>query len=575
MQLIRRFRLPAIFCAVAVLACAIISRPHAAMGICDDGPYISVAHTLASTGRLVYNGWPAAMLGWQLYVGAAFIKLFGFSYTTVRMSTVLVAMVLAFVLQRTLVHAEITERNATLGTLAFVLSPLYLMLSATFMSDTFGLFAVVICLYGCVRALRSSGDNFAIAWLCFAVTTNVICGTARQIAWLGTLVMVPSALWLFRARRRVLLAGCAVASIGALLIFGCMQWFARQPYIQPERLIPKTFPVLHVLGQLSSLLLDAPFLLVPIVALFIPEIRRSGPRIVAALSLLFFAYWFLASYPSHIRGAFPLEPIIGWQAGWVGVHGIFEGISLLGKPPLFLSRSIQVPATILSFAGLAGITVSIRMRPRAERTPPYATRLRRQHLGVLLIPFAIAYIALLVPRATDWLFDRYLLPLLAIALLALLRHYQDNVSPKVPLYSLLLIAIMGVIGVAMTHNTFSLYRARVALAAELRANGVPDTSVDNGWEYDLNVELRYAPTVNFPTIVVPPHAYKHVTPPPPGICQMYYYDYTPHIHAIYGVSFQPDVCYGPAPFAPVHYSRWLAASPGTLYVVRYTPPLNR
>ena len=40
----------------------------------------------------------------------------------------------------------------------------------------------------------------------------------------------------------------------------------------------------------------------------------------------------------------------------------------------------------------------------------------------------------------------------------------------------------------------------------------------------------------------------------------------------YGVSFDPNACYGPAPFAPATYSRWLASKPGTLYVVKYTVP---
>jgi dolichyl-phosphate-mannose--protein O-mannosyl transferase len=161
------------------------------MGICDDGPYILIAQKLAATGHIFYNGNTTPFLGWQLYLGAAFIKLFGFSFTAVRMSTLLVAMVLAFVLQRTLVRANINERNATIGTLALVLSPLYLMLSVTFMSDIFGLFAVVLCLYGCLGALQSSTDRSTIAWLCFAVIINAVCGSSRQIAWLGILVCFP------------------------------------------------------------------------------------------------------------------------------------------------------------------------------------------------------------------------------------------------------------------------------------------------------------------------------------------------------------------------------------------------
>jgi hypothetical protein len=119
---------------------------------------------------------------------------------------------------------------------------------------------------------------------------------------------------------------------------------------------------------------------------------------------------------------------------------------------------------------------------------------------------------------------------------------------------------------------FAFYRARVALASELSAAGIPNTSVDNGWEYNFGVELQYANHINEPLIVVPTHGYVPSPPLPAGTCAMNRWDDTPHIHPLYGVSFTPNACYGPAPFAPVHYSRWPYSTPGTLYVVRYIPP---
>ena len=65
------------------------------------------------------------MLGWQLYFGALFVKLFGFSFTAVRFGTVVEAMATAFLLQRTFVRAGLNSWNATLATMTFVLSPLY------------------------------------------------------------------------------------------------------------------------------------------------------------------------------------------------------------------------------------------------------------------------------------------------------------------------------------------------------------------------------------------------------------------------------------------------------------------
>ena len=571
MQLIRRYRLPAIVCALAVLVCELLARPYASMGVCDDGPYILMGRTLATTGHFVYNGWAAPMIGWQLYLGAAFIKLFGFSFTAVRFSTVLVAMVLAFLLQRTLVLAGITERNATLGTLAFVLSPLYLMLSVTFMTDIFGLFAIVICLYGCLHALQSATERSTILWLCFAVATNAVFGTARQIAWLGILILVPSTLWLLSAQRRVLLIG-AIANFAAILfMIVCLHWLKHQPYVIPERLLPDTLSPAHVLGQLAYLFLEAPFLLLPIVTLFLPEIRKTPRLVFEGISLLLLGYLFLAWFPNHLRGNFLLEPTIGWEAGWVGVHGIFEGTSLGGIPPIFLSRGVQVLLTVTSLGGMIGLLVTLLRNRSSAESSHSKSAISRKHLGLLLTPVTMAYIVLLIPRSTGWLYDRYLLPILIMALVFLIRSYQDRINPRLPLASGLLIFLVAIYGVAVTHNTFSLYRARVAMAAELNAHGVPDTSVDNGWEYNLGVELQHAPSINFPTIEIPANAYVPVTVNA-GICPMHFYNYTPHIHPLFGISFHPDACYGPAPFAPMKYSRWLASRPGALYVVRIAAP---
>jgi hypothetical protein len=72
--------------------------------------------------------------------------------------------------------------------------------------------------------------------------------------------------------------------------------------------------------------------------------------------------------------------------------------------------------------------------------------------------------------------------------------------------------------------------------------------------------------------VKPAGMYQPAAPLPDGTCEVNEHDLTPHIRPRYGVSFDPDACYGRAPFAPVQYSRWLAKGPGTLYVVYYTKP---
>ncbi len=569
MQLVRRFRIPAFLCALAVLLCDLISHPYVNIGVSDDGPYILMAQKLAATGHVLYNGWGAPMLTWQLYLAAAFVKLFGFSFTTVRFSTVFVAMVLAFVLQRALVLAGITERNATLGTLAFVLSPLYLMLSVTFMTDIHGLFAVVLCLYGCLAALRAPTPRSAIAWLGFAVAANVLCGTSRQIAWLGTLVMVPSTLWLlraqYRAQRRIWIAGSAITLAGFLTIFACLQWLKHQPYILPEHLLPKSFPAGLVTRNLTFLLLDATFLLLPLFAVFLRSLWNRNHSSITIVSLICIAYTLLSVHRGY---PYLMQPLWG---DWNGFHGMYEDPHLLGMQPVFLQHGTRLLFTIASLGGLLGLIVSFFFTRQPAPTSTSFPPLPWNRLLLLLSPFAIAYTVFLLPRAAEGsTFDRYLLPLLALATLCLVRYYQEKIKLHLGVVCALLILLMAGYGITTTHDMFSFYRSRAALAAELRANGVPDTSVDYGWEYNIDTELQQADHINFPTIAVPAHAYVAVPPPPPGPCHMFWYDYTPHLHPLYGISFDPNACYGPAAFAPVHYSLWPYKSSGTLYIVRYT-----
>jgi hypothetical protein len=587
LQLVRRSHIPALFCSLAVLVGELISRPYTSMGICDDGPYILVAQKLADTGHIVYNGWSAAMLVWQLYLGASFIKLFGFSFTAVRMSTLMVSVVLAFVLQRTLVLAGITERNATFGTLALVLSPLYLLLSVTFMSDIHGLFAIVLCLYGCLRALRSTSSRSAIAWLCFAVVANTVCGTSRQLAWLGVLVIVPCTLWLLRDRRRVLLGGLAVTLAGILCILGGLVWLSHQPYTTPEKFAIhfKQISFRHVASLFIAFFLDLPFLLLPVMAVFLFAFRKSALRTKVVIGASLILLLFLATYPGPFVDYFSrfLQPSLRDYPGcdWVTIHGEYESLSY-GVPALFLPLWLQGLFSAVSFVGVIGLIVSF-FRPREIRqsaidAPP---AISWRELGVILGPFAAAYIVLLIFRATSvandnmgMLFDRYSLGLLLVALICLLRNFQERIQPRIPLAGAVVVFLLAVYGVVITHNTFALYRARVAVATELSQANVPETSVDNGWEYNVVAELHHANHDNNPGIVLPAHAYVPTPPPAPGNCRMIYYDETPHIQPLYTVSLDPNACYGQAPFAPVHYSRWLAASPGTLYVVKHTAPVN-
>jgi hypothetical protein len=570
----RRFRIPALSCALALLLCELLTHPFAEMGICDDWSYILTTQKLAATGHIVYNAWATAMLGWQLYLGAAFVRLFGPSMTSIRMSTLLVAMLTAFLIQRTLVRSGVSERNATLGTLTLVLSPLYMLLSVTFMTDIQGLFAIVLCLYSCLRALQSPTPRSSFAWLAFAVASNVLLGSARQIAWLGVLVMIPSTLLLlhreYRLPSRLLFAAIAATLAGDLCVFACLRWFQHQPYSIPEHLFATGFPPITILDALLRAFLDLTFLILPITVLFLAVLRKNSPRALAFIAFASLIYAFMVIRSHHQHPNLLLEPTMG---DWVSIYGIFEAPWLKGEPPLFLHRSTQAILTTLSIGGLLCI-LSTLTRPRQPSTLTPQAAPTWNHLAILLGPFTLAYTLLLVPRAANLgaIVDRYALALLLFLLLCLLRCYQERLQPQIPLAAVPLIALFALYAMASTHNQFAFYRARIALAAELRAANIPDTAVDAGWESNASVELKYAGHINDSRIQIPAHAFIPHPKPPTDTCGMWLYDNFPHIQPLYAISFAPNACAGPTTIPPITFSRWPSPTPGTLYVVHYTQP---
>jgi hypothetical protein len=576
--------LPAFACAFTPILCYLVVRPFAEIGIIDDWSYIKTAQVLAQTGHVVYNGWATAMLGWQLYFGALFIKLFGFSFTAVRFATVIESMATAFLLQRTFVRAGANAWNATLATMTFVLSPLYFPLQFTFMTDVSGVLCIVVCLYMCLRALEAASERSAMVWISLAALVNALGGTARQIAWLGVLVMVPSTLWLLRKSQRVLVVGGLSCIGGACIVAASMYWFARQPYSVPEPLIPSGIDFGSLRDTVHLALLAAgelALLSLPALLMFVESLRAWNRRVAGAFtaSLLCFALlgtilsikgelsdflapFFVSYIMSNAFQSLQLAPTYGahFDVAHDGLRFFLTGATVIG---------------ILSFASCILDSAAAR-----SALPGKMASVSWQRLGIVLGPFTLAYIVFLLPRAVEGGFvDRYLLPLLAILLLVLVRFYQQNVMAHLPLTCVLFIAIIAAFSIAGTHDGFRMFRGYVAATDEIRSKGVPAAVICGPLELDGWTEVEKVGYVNDSRIRVPQGAY---SPQPAGVflpnCGDGVFEFpnwAPAIKPAYALSFDSKDCDGPAGFPPVIYRTWLPPHTTSIYIVKVPAPLSR
>jgi hypothetical protein len=543
---------PAFWCAIAVALCVLASRPWLEMGLNDDFSYIWTAKALVDTGHVVYNGWATAMLGWQIYLGALFIKLFGFSFTAARASIVVVGMATAALLQRLFVRVGLNEWNATWATLTLSLSPLVLPLTVSFMTDVPGLFVILVCLYGCIRAVQAKSDEGAVRWLIFAALSNAIGGTVRQITWLGVLVMVPCTAWVMRRCRAALVAASILWVISAVFIAGCIYWFKKQPYSVSEPL----FAGIHFRSHKYQAIL---LFLLPILIAFVARypLRERWARIQAGaviMAVIVVGGLCVAIWPrqTHTVSHFLVVP---FSDGEVTAKGLEIG-GFPGNRPDVLPMSVRVGLTLLTFLAFLAFLLSLVNASRLEKPPDGRNGGQISDLTLLTVlgPFTAGYLLLMVTRAA--VFERYFIPLLFVFLVFLLRFYQARIASRLPALTIVFVILFGAYGIVTLHDLLAAGRAGLKAADELRGAGIPRSEIRAGFQYDAWTQIELT------GYLLPKQPWHS-----PLECVFWWDKYTPAIHGRYQLSYSPS-CFPESEFPPVEYTTWLAPRHQKIYILK-------
>ena len=554
-----------LICAFVVVACLWATHPVAEIGFIDEWCYAKTAQEFAQTGHFVYNGWGGAMLGWQVVWGALFIKLFGFSFTVVRLSILPIVVGTILLCYSALVRFGVHSRNAAIGTLTLGLSPMFMPLAATYMTDVPAVFVILLCLYLCQRAVAANTDEATIAWLCLATVTNLAGGTVRQTVWLGALVMVPSTGWLLRKRRGVLLTSLLLLAFSVVSVFACMRWLSRQPYaVEPPVFKGPPFdpanPRIHFFFGILGVALSLLVILLPVSVAWFQEVRRLSRAALLRIALITLPW-----------GLF--ERVSQWTLPWL--YYIFRTELAAGERDPYIKAvhyflpmrgreliSLLAIAATLAFVEHTWNRVRHLIREKAGRASSW------QDILWLLGPFSLSYFLLLMPVAyRAVVFDRYALFIVPAAIIVLLRLHQDWIAPTLPPVSVAVVAIFAVFAIAATHDWFTRSRARLTALNEIRASGVSRTEIQGGYEYDAWTQTEVAGYINNPWIKVPAGAYHPVKPQPvPDACEYTFSSFTPAIHPKYTVIFPPVWCLEPSKYSPVNYRTWLPPFKGTIYV---------
>jgi hypothetical protein len=471
------------------LAMAAIAGPVGEFPINDDWAYAYSVRALVEEHELRFSGWTATNLLTQTLWGGLFALPFGFSFTALRLSTLVLGLVGVLATYGLLRELRAAPALAFLGALVVAANPIYFALSLSFMNDVPFAAIATLSLYCLLRGLgRGSGLLLAAG---FALAALAI--LARQVGLCLPLAFACACLARRGFSARTLaLAGLPVV-LGLALQLGYQRWLAltlREPDKYGNQIATLMGEARRGLGHLFEIaakisvhsllylgLFLAPLLLVAAIGCW--RRWRPGGRLGFALA---------AAGGAGLLAAAVLR---------LGLRMPVRGniLTEYGIGPLILKRVDLVPlpgaawqaATIVAIAGGGLVLAFLGLLLFRLVQALLAGRLAEHWDLVFVAAAAAVYTApiLLLGLGPFGFYDRYLLFLLPLGGgLAVILLRDVPLPPPAVLLGLGLIAAMAAFSTAASRDYMELQRARWQALDALTGAGILPNEIDGGFEFN-------------------------------------------------------------------------------------------
>ncbi len=449
----------------------------------DDWSYAWAARGLCRDGELRLLQWTGASVVAQVAYGALLCRVFGFSFTVLRVSTLVLATASVVAWAAMLRRLGVAGICLAIAIAVVALDPITVNLAFTFMTDVpftaFGILAGACYLRG--LEARRNGSLLAGA---------VLAAIALLVRQHGIFIVAAAALAIAvsdgRPWRDRIVAVVTATAIPIAAFVGYHAWLfglhgAPSGYTnkigEAQRVGVLTiancaFRGVQYLGFLTAPL--APFLARDL----LPRRARSLIAWTIALGAGAVVLWVR-------EGALLFDlPNVLYDFG-VGPLSLRD-VHVLGMPaPTRVGLALRVPVTVS-----ATLSAAVLCTAATETMASFGAR--RHDVGLAFLAFAAALLFAGTLLQAHYYFDRYLLPVVpfAVAALAATRRGRASppASPPIPVWSRAaagaLAAALAWLAVAGTHDYLAWNRARFAGLDHLAAAGVPPTEIDGGFEFN-------------------------------------------------------------------------------------------
>ncbi len=486
------FALAAAWTAMALLVC-----PAGDFPVQDDWAYGLAVRSLVNDGVYRIPSFVSTNLGPMVHWGALFCWPFGFSFTALRVSTLVMGLFGIFGVYFLFREVWIDRHLAFVAAVTLMVNPIYFALADTFMTDVPFVALIGIAMALIVRGMRREDKLTLLAGLALCLVAVLVRQFALVIfggfacAWVAKRGMRTAAIIQASIPLAVGIAA-HVAFTQWLLQTGRKELFAGISDLTTASLGDFAYSSAH---ELLNVIVELGWLLLPITVLcFSRASRRPGPAGMRWSALL--AIVIGVAMSAFIVAERRTMPLTGDTLHYFGIGPLMLRDTLLigwNLPPHDTPQTIFwivmtglgiIGATLIVFAFAKGCAESF------DRTRTFNQLVRRAWPAIFFAATGLAYLGILLLIATRHdLFDRYLLPLFIVVALALplLGVRTGKQQSGGAAYAVVAIALFtfACFSVVATHDFLAWNRTRwVALSDLMQKGGVSPRQIDGGYEFN-------------------------------------------------------------------------------------------
>ncbi len=474
-----------LFLGLLWLICLLIIDPRGNFPLNDDWSYARSVYDLLEKGEFILVDWGAMTLVAQVYIGAFFCKVFGLSFTVLRLSTLCSSLIGALAFYGIANELTTSKKLAQFSTLILFFNPMYFNLSYTFMTDVHFLSFFLLAFLFFIKNLRQANSFNLAAATVFSVIATLIRQPGLLIPFVFLLVSFFQTKRHLRERITDFLP--AVITLSVFILYNIwLKWGTSTPNnVQSvTALYDSVFArsLSYNYYRLTNIILYVGLFLSPFLVGFIGFRSKSSLKhksLLSVLGLLLLVFFYQGSSffptgnilynlglgPQLLRDSYLLKQNIAPNLSpWA--MSLIKYIAVLGSAGLFLA---------LPWKGLS------YLKKRNSATPSVLW-LSKLALGICIL--ILGLFLLIIP----YFFDRYTLPLVACALLLLLPHQRSfsRWSTVVGGFFLFLFAGYSILG---THYYLSWNRVRwEAMDYLLQEKQTTPQHIDAGFEVNAWLE---------------------------------------------------------------------------------------